>query len=198
MQLSVDQCPDGSPTHCTLVACYWVQLLIWDRGLHSCSLGQCYSAFSSPSKLQLQLSIQHSKPKAGNWLSEVKLCELSTETGWLLTETGWFVLCSILCVYVRSGQIQAREWTTPLCSVSYPYIKALIDAKRLLVSCPSFLPQPLPSLFIASSCSSFHSFFTSLLPPPSYSTTKLLTEAWSRARLQLAGCHRLTDYVTTH
>lgn len=22
VQLSVDQCPDGSPTHCTLVACY--------------------------------------------------------------------------------------------------------------------------------------------------------------------------------
>lgn len=110
MQLSVGQCPDGSPAHCTLVACYWVRLLIWDWGLCSCLLGHCYRAFTSPSKLLL--SIQHSKPKAGNGLSEVKLYELSTVTavGLSCSRRCLFVhVCA--CVRLRNSQIQVQERT---------------------------------------------------------------------------------------
>lgn len=166
MQLSVGQCPDGSPAHCTLVACYWVRLLIWDWGLRSCLLGHCYRAFTSPSKLLL--SIQHSKPKAGNVLSEVKLYELSTVTavGLSCSRRCLFVLVCV-CVIVRYRSKRELQHLTPP-SLSYPYMRALIDAKRLLVSCPSSLPQPLTSLFIASSCSSFHSSFT--YNPPSSSS----------------------------
>lgn len=178
--------------------------MIWDRGLHSCLLGQRYSAFSSPSKLRL--SILHSKPKAGNWLAEVKLYELSTETG------SRFVLCSILCLsgcmcvsvcvwLCVSGQMHTQERNSTAasssCSVSHPYIRALIEAKRLLVSRPSVQPQPLPPPSITSSCSSFHSSFTSLLCLP-HPTAKLLTEAWLGARVSPVGCHRLTRHVTTH
>lgn len=164
MQLSVDQCPDGSPTHCTLVACYWVGLLIWDRGLHSCLLGQRYSAFSSPP--ELQLSIQHSKPKAGNWLAGAKLYELSMDTGVCSSSVSFCVLH--VHVYVQRSDTGPGEncTTASSCTVSYPYIRALIEAKRLLVSCPSVLAQPLPSLH------HLLLFLVSLLPrlpPPSAS-----------------------------
>lgn len=146
-----------------------------------------------PPKLQLQLSIQHKEPKAGNWLAEVKLYELSTEAAVGLSSVQFLLSCVCVC-----GQIEAQERSAPPCSVSYPYIRALIDAKRLLVSCPSFLPQPLLSPFIASSFLFLVSLLLHLPPPPPHSATKLLTEAWRRARLQPAGCHRLTDCVTTH
>lgn len=72
-----------------------------------------------------------------------------------------------VCVIVRYRSKRELQHLTPP-SLSYPYMRALIDAKRLLVSCPSSLPQPLTSLFIASSCSSFHSSFT--YNPPSSSS----------------------------
>lgn len=144
---------------------------------------------SATSHSELQLSIQHSKPKAGDWLAEVKLYKLSTATGAGLSSVQF---CTSVRVCLCCGQRQAQEITPPLphSVVSLILILVLIDAGRLLVSCPSFLPQPLPSTLISPSCSLFHSSFSSLLL---CLATKPLTEAWRQAKPQPAVA---TDWLT--
>lgn len=100
--------PDTMRGCCLLLS--W--LLIWDRGLHSCLLGLRDGAFSSPSKLQRR--IQRSTPKAGDRLAEVKLYELSTETGLGLSSVQFRLslrvcVCLCVCTVVRYAPIRERH-----------------------------------------------------------------------------------------